>query len=72
MNYIVSAIASIFIINIGCHLAFSDDKCDLIDIVVAIAISDYKFLNSHCDLKKARFLRNVLWVLIIVYCIMKL
>lgn len=69
---IILIICCVIGINIGCHLLFADDKCDFFDIVVAIANFDNKYLNSHCDVKKAHFLRNVLLVLMIVYSIMKL
>ncbi len=70
---IILIICCVIGINIGCHLTFSDDKCSVTEIVVAIITFDYKFLNSHCDLRKARLLRNILLVeLMIVLSIMKL
>lgn len=72
MDTIILAISCVIAIEIGSLLVFADKNCGINEIITAIISFDQKFLSSHCDLKKAHLLRNILLVLMIISCIMNL
>ena len=71
MFLLVFIVLEYFGLSLGMCLIFSKDNVKTLDIFSAVFRLDFKKLSELCDYEKARIIRNLLMIALIIFIVIK-